>query len=262
MPRRKEIRFVPGVPLYRQVQDRVQAMLRNNRGGRRIRLTDAYLADRFGVSRITVRKAVEKLVEDGLLYRIPKLGTFVRPGMLREKLTLTSFLDPWSDKSASVTIRVGRFECVKASPEIASQLEVKLGEIVVYIQRLRYQRNALVVVDDRYLRVDHAKQLTEEHILNSSFVDYFQNQLEIPIENGEMEIEARGASTKEARTFNIKPGQCVLVRGIVLYGRRKNPLLAGVSVYRADRVSYRVMMSKEAEGGLASHNRRRLPVSC
>jgi len=247
MPSRKEIRFVAGVPLYRQVQDQIQSMLRKDGGSQGVRLTDAYLADRFGVSRITVRKAVEKLVDDGILYRIPKLGTFVRPGMLREKLTLTSFLDPWSDKSGVVKIRVGRFERVSADQDTASRLGVKLGETVVYIQRLRFQRNALVVVDDRYLRVDHAKQLTEEHILNSSFVDYFQNQLSIPIENGEMEIAARGATSKEAKTFGIKTGQSVLVRGIVLYGRRKNPLLTGVSVYRADRVSYRVMMSREAE---------------
>lgn len=247
MSNRREITFVPGVPLYRQVQDQIQSMLRKDGGAHGIRLTDAYLADRFGVSRITVRKAVEKLVDDGLLYRIPKLGTFVRPGMLREKLTLTSFLDPWSDKSGAVKIRVGRFERVSADQDVASQLGVKLGETVVYIQRLRFQRNALVVVDDRYLRVDHARELTEEHILGSSFVDYFQNQLGIPIENGEMEIEARTASNKEAKTFGIKPGQPVLVRRIVLYGRRKNPLLTGVSVYRADRVSYRVMMSREAE---------------
>ena len=242
MPNCREIRFVPGVPLYRQVHDQIQTMLRKDRGARRIWLTDAYLADRFGVSRITVRKAVEKLVEDGLLYRIPKLGTFVRPGMLREKLTLTSFLDRWSDKSGAVKIRMGRFERVSADQEIASRLGVKVGENIVYVQRLRFQRNALVVVDDRYLRLDHARQLTEEHILNSSFVDYFQNQLDIPIENGEMEIEARGANRKEAKTFDIKVGQPVLVRGIVLYGRRRNPLLAGVSVYRADRVSYRVMV--------------------
>src|SRR6185437_914756 len=124
---------------------------------------------------------------------------------------------------------------------------VKIGETVVYIQRLRFQRNALVVVDDRYLRVDHAKELTEEHILRTSFVDYFQNQLGIPIENGEMESEARNATSKEAKTIGIKLGQSVIVGGIVLYVRRKNPLLTVVSVYRADRVSYRLMMSREAE---------------
>ncbi len=247
MSNRREIRFVSGVPLYRQVQDQIQSMLRKDGGSQRVRLTDAYLADRFGVSRITVRKAVEKLVDDGILYRIPKLGTFVRPGMLREKLTLTSFLDPWSDKSGAVKIRVGRFERVPADQGTASRLGVKAGETIFYIQRLRFQRNALVVVDDRYLRIEHAKQLTEEHVLSSSFVDYFQSQLDIPIENGEMEIEARGATGKEARTFGIKSAQPVLVRRIVLYGRRKNALLTGISVYRADRVSYRVMMSREAE---------------
>ena len=74
-----------------------------------------------------------------------------------------------------------------------------------------------------------------------------------------MEIEARGASSKEAKTFRIKPGQPVLVRGIVLYGRRKNPLLTGISVYRADRVSYRVMMSRDAEPAASRPKLTRIP---
>jgi hypothetical protein len=57
MPRRKAVRFVPGVPLYRQVQEHIQTMLQRDRGAERLRLTDADLAHRFGVSRITVRKA-------------------------------------------------------------------------------------------------------------------------------------------------------------------------------------------------------------
>jgi GntR family transcriptional regulator len=202
------------------------------------------LADRFGVSRITVRKAVEGLVASGLLYRIPKLGTFVRPGKFREKLTLTSFLDPWSNNSEQLKIRIGTFGRVKANQRIAGRLGVAVGEEVVYVQRLRFKKGSLVVIDDRYLRVKHTRQLSEKDILASSFVDYFQNRANIQIENGEMEIEARGANSKEAKAFGIKRNQPVLVRRILLFGHRRQPLLAGISIYRADRVSYRVMLSK------------------
>jgi len=246
MADRNDANFIPGVPLYRQVQDKIQEMLRTNKGAEGLPLTDSYLVDYFGVSRITVRKAVEGLVDAGWLYRVPKLGTFVRPGMFREKLTLTSFLDPWSEASKRLQIRIGRFDRVKAAPEIANSLQVKNGEEIVYVQRLRFQGDKLVVVDDRYLRVIHARRLTDKDILTSSFVDYFQKRLNVQIENGEMEIEARGANAKEAKAFGIRAGQPVLGRRITLFNR-KRPLLTGVSVYRADRVSYRVMISNHED---------------
>lgn len=236
--------FIAGVPLYRQVQRKIQEMLRNSDGAERLPLTDSYLVDYFGVSRITVRKAVEGLVDAGWLYRIPKLGTFVRPGMFREKLTLTSFLDPWSEVSGQLKIRLGRFDKIHASPEIANTLRVKVGQEVVYIQRLRFQKEQLVVIDDRYLRLIHARRLTEKDLLTSSFVDYFQKRLDIQIESGEMEIEARGARVKEAKVFGIKMGKPILDRRITLFDQRRTPLLTGVSVYRADRISYRIIVSK------------------
>ena len=80
--------FVGGVPLYRQVQAGIEDMIRGDPGGKDVPLSDAQLAERFGVSRITVRRAVDELVDAGVLYRIQGVGTFVRKNKLREKLTL------------------------------------------------------------------------------------------------------------------------------------------------------------------------------
>jgi regulatory GntR family protein len=71
-------------------------------------LSDAQLAERFGVSRITVRRAMDELVDAGILYRIQGRGTFVRQNKLREKLTLNSFLDAWTPKAGGFNVRVAR----------------------------------------------------------------------------------------------------------------------------------------------------------
>ena len=56
--------------------------------------------------------------------------------------------------------------------------------------------------------------------------------------------DTRGANAKETKAFGIKSGTPVLIRRIVLFGGNRRPVLTGVSVYRADRISYRVMISK------------------
>lgn len=231
------------VPLYRQVQDGIEHLIRTNARSKNLPLTDAYLADHFGVSRITVRRAVNELVDAGLLYRIRGLGTFVRPRKLKEKLTLNSFLDTWTRKSERFDVRVGSFKRVAADIERAEQLGLQEGEEVVYVRRLRYQKKALVAVDDRYLRADCCKKLTRQDIVTASLVDYLRNREKIDLSHGEMEIEARRADPADAQMLGIRRGQPVLVRRVVFFTKNGKSVLTGTSIYRADRVSYRLTIS-------------------
>lgn len=106
----KPAQFFPGVPLYRQVQTGIEELIRHNPSSAELALSDAQLSERFGVSRITVRRAVDELVDAGVLYRIQGVGTFVRPKKFREKLTLNSFLDAWTQKAGKFDVRVAAFE--------------------------------------------------------------------------------------------------------------------------------------------------------
>jgi GntR family transcriptional regulator len=235
--------YVAGVPLYRQVQDGIEDLIRSNPPAAELPLSDAHLAEQFGVSRITVRRAVDELVDAGILYRIQGVGTFVRPRKLREKLTLTSFLDEWTQKTGRFDVRVAAFEKVLADTELGGRLNVRSGTELVYVQRLRFQKKALVVVDDRYMPADCCRRLTRQDITTSSLVDYLRNREKIALARGEMEIEARGADQREARIFGIKRGSPILVRRMTFVTKSGEPMLTGVSTYRADRVSYRVTVS-------------------
>lgn len=232
-----------GIPLYRQVQDGIEHLIRATPRSRRVRLSDAYLANHFGVSRITVRRAVDELVSAGRLYRIRGLGTFVRPRKLREKLTLNSFLDAWTRDSGRFDVRVASFERTRADAERAERLGVAEGDEIVFVRRLRYQKRALVAVDDRYLRADCCTRLTRQDVTTASLVDYLRNREEIDLSHGEMEIEARRADAADAKMLGIKRGDPVLVRRVAFFTKRGKSVLIGTSVYRADRVSYRLTIS-------------------
>jgi DNA-binding GntR family transcriptional regulator len=239
----KPAQFSPGVPLYRQVQTGIEELIRDNPSSVELALSDAHLSDLFGVSRITVRRAVDELVDAGVLYRIQGVGTFVRPKKFREKLTLNSFLDAWTQKTGKFDVRVAAFEKVKADEEIGERLNVKPGTALVYVQRLRFQKKALVAVDDRYIRADCCHRLIRQDVLTSSLVDFLRNREKIPLVRGEMDIEARVADRREARIFGVKCGSPVLVRRVTFVTKDNKPVLTGVSTYRADRVSYRLTLS-------------------
>lgn len=206
-------------------------------------LTDLKLAERFGVSRITVRRAVDELVDAGVLYRIRGVGTFVRPRKLRERLTLESFLDTSSGGEGRIDVRVGAFEHTAADEEMANRLSASVGEPLIYIRRLRYQRGTLIAVDDRFLRSENCRLLTAHDITTSSLVDFLRNREKIKLVKGEMDIEARSARNSEARLLKIAPGKPILVRRVTFYDAIGRPILVGSSTYRANRVTYRFTVS-------------------
>jgi DNA-binding GntR family transcriptional regulator len=190
-----------------------------------------------------VRRAVDELVDAGVLYRLQGVGTFVRPGKLSEKLTLNSFLDSWTRKDLRSEVRVGAFEQVPANAELAEKLNVRVGDTLVYVQRLRFQKKALVAIDDRYMRPESCRKLTTQDIMTSSLVDFLRNRRKLTLVRGEMEIEARAADAREARNLGIKAGKPVLVRRVTFFTTKSEAVLTGVSTYRADKVSYRLTVS-------------------
>src|SRR5262249_21280231 len=235
--------FIGGVPLYRQVQSGIEDMIRDNPRAKAIPLSDAQLAERFGVSRITVRRAVDELVDAGILYRIQGRGTFVRQNKLGEEVALTSFLDAWTQKAGRFNVRVAAFERLPAGGDLAERLRARAGAPLVYVQRLRFQKDALVAIDDRYMRADHCPPLTVQHIRTSSLGDHLRHPEGIEIDRGEMEIEARRATQQEAKALGIRRGQPILVRRVTFLTKTNEPVLTGTSVYRADRISYRLTLS-------------------
>jgi GntR family transcriptional regulator len=236
--------FVEGLPLYRQVQSGIEDMIRAQSEARTMSFSDASLAKRFGVSRITVRRAVDELVGEGVLYRIQGRGTFVRRNKLKEKLTLTSFLDAWTQSAGGFNVKVGVFEPrMRAPQDVAERLGIAPGAPVTYVRRLRFQKDTLVAIDDRYIRVECCPHLTKQDIETSSLVDYLRNREGIAIDHGEMEIEARIADREEANLLGIKRGQAVLVRRVVFLTRKNDAIHLGTSIYRADRTSYRLTLS-------------------
>jgi GntR family transcriptional regulator len=237
------VKSLDDAPLYRQVQAGIEEMIRANPRAKEMPLSDAQLAERFGVSRITVRRAVDELVDAGILYRLQGIGTFVRQKKLSERLTLNSFLDAWTQLAGRFTVRIGEFERIPADEEIASRLAVRRGAELVYVQRLRFQKEALVAIDHRYIRADRCSRLTAQDIKTSSLVDYLRNREGIELDHGEMEIEARRANQRQAKTLGLRTGEPILVRRMTFLTKDNEPVLTGTSIYRADRVSYRLTLS-------------------
>lgn len=112
--------------------------------------TEAELCEMYSVSRITIRKAIEELVKDGTLTRVPRRGTFVTSKKFHNELLSVSGFSEFSHQLGMIpNSRILRSEVIPATKEIAAYLLIKEGSPVLELERLMY-------VNDRPLFYDLA----------------------------------------------------------------------------------------------------------
>jgi GntR family transcriptional regulator len=126
-------------PLYLQLARHLRRLI----GEGTLRPEDALpaereLAHRFNVSRVTLRKALQALVEEGLLDQRPRSGTFVRRVHVEQALTvLTGFTDDMRQRGLTPSSRWLDRSIAPATPEEAAALELEPGETVSRLWRVR-----------------------------------------------------------------------------------------------------------------------------
>ncbi len=141
------------IPLYYQIYDLLREELEKGTylPGNQIP-TEAELSERFDVSRITVKQAIQKLVTDGFLFRQQGKGTFVSKPKVNRKLSeLISFHDEMLEKGFVPTSRLLELTMIPARSAVAQALEIPEGNKVINVKRLRLADGGVMAVQSSYI---------------------------------------------------------------------------------------------------------------
>src|SRR3954468_23933146 len=127
------------VPLYYQVATRLQELIEKGEIGVGARIeNEVDLAERLGVSRPTTRRAIQYLVERGMLVRKRGVGTQVVHPKVRRPVELSSLYDDLVAGDRAPRTDVLELTTIGAPDTIAAALEVPAGTSITWIKRLRY----------------------------------------------------------------------------------------------------------------------------
>ncbi len=203
------------------------------------------LVQHFGVARMTVRQALDALVGEGLLERIPGRGTFVaRPQVLASQITgFTEEMGRRGLLSESQTLLARREQ---AGPGVARALNLSEGDAVIHWRRLRRADGSPVCVEDAYLNEVLLPGFLQSGMPTSLYANLTGRGLRPTW--AEDSISADLSSAEEARLLEVPAGTCVL-----RHSRRA--LCAEVSVevsrsvYRADAYTMWVQLGREPGSG-------------
>jgi len=245
IPRRGLIPDSP-VPLYEQITLVLLSEISNGEARPRRLGSDNALMARFGVSRMMIRSAVDELVRRGLVQRIQGKGTYVvDPHSVEVRLDgLERFLQEWHEPHLHTSARILAFHSIVAPAAIAASLRIEPGDRVLHIRRLREAADGPIVIDDRYVPAWCSPDLTREDAAKQSLFVSIEEHTGIRTETVEQTIRAALATEAEAKLLLREPGTPVLERSVVFMTADARPTLCGRSVYRGDRVQFRLRASR------------------
>jgi DNA-binding GntR family transcriptional regulator len=229
------------VPLYYQLATRLEEAIESGElpSGARIE-NEITMSERLGISRPTVRRAIQSLVEKGLLYRRRGIGTQVVQGSLRRRVELTSLYEDLQREMKKPSTQLLTYEAVEADEHAAAMLDISVGDQVLHLRRLRFAGDEPIAVLDNILPMEFAT-FSEDDITAGGLYELLQAR-GITMRMARQRISARQATAAEAKLLHMPRGKAVLTMDRTAFDPTGRPVELGHHCYQPDLYSFEVTL--------------------
>lgn len=229
------------VPLYFQVAQHLERAIEEGRMPPGTRLdNEVQLAEQLGLSRPTLRRAMQYLVDKGLLVRRRGVGTRVVQPKVRRPLELSSLFDDLTTSGRRPTTAVLSNTVEPADTEAASALSLPEGSPVIHIVRLRYALEQPIAKLVNVLP-GNVPGLTTEALERHGLYQLLR-AAGIQLHTATQTIGARKATAEEAGALGESKGAALLTMQRLTYDDHGRRVELGNHVYAATRYSFELTL--------------------
>ncbi|MGC2404574.1 MAG: GntR family transcriptional regulator [Acidobacteriaceae bacterium] len=250
---------MPASTLYARIEEAIATEITQGeyRPGDQLPTEDALL-ERFQVSRITVRRAIQNLVGRGLLEIHRGRGTFVRSPLIEAELTkLTGFVEDMNAVGRKATARVISRDVVVATARVAQRLQLTKGTKVMQIKRVRLADGTPISLDETYLPLHLGKRIVRHDLRVHPIFTLLEEKYAVPLVEADYELEAVIANKAVAEALQIAPGSPIFQIERTSMSLRNQPVDYEVLSYRGDLVRFVTKLHRQPGNiqGLPSRKR-------
>lgn len=225
------------VPLYFQVARRLESAIKSGQIAPGARLeNEIEIGHRLGLSRPTIRRAIQELVDMGLVVRRRGIGTQVVQGEVTRQVELTSLFEDLASARRHPSTRVLVHDVRPAAEDVAEHLGVPVGSPVLYLRRLRSTDGTPVALMENYLAEVHT-DITPDQLESHGLYQILRSR-GVTIRVAKQRIGARREHGDEARLLEIERRSPLLTMQRTAFDASGRAVEFGVHCYRPDMYSF------------------------
>jgi GntR family transcriptional regulator len=204
------------------------------------------LSERFGVSRTTVRKAIENLVARRLVEIRRGRGTFVTEPRITQDLTeLTGFVEDMQTLGLEPSARLLDQRMLPADATVAGRLALPIGSLVMRFQRVRLADGRPISFDETYLPREIGEKIATHNLDDEPIFALLEQRYQMPLTEAEYRMEAAVASPTVAEALQAVEGAPVFLIERTSYTNDHRPIDFERLYYRGDKISFVTRLARK-----------------
>ena len=231
------------IPIYFQLEMEIKEIVKGLNPGDPIS-SEREFSEKYDISRMTVRQAINNLVNEGILVRKRGKGTFVAEQKVEQPLSgLTSFSEDMRSRGLKPLTKILSFQQINSDKSIAAKLKIAEGVPVYEVSRLRLADESPMALEISYLPANIITDLTEDTVY-ASLYEYIENELNLQISHATQTLESSLAQKSECSILQIEEGDPVLLIERFSYLQNGEAFEYVKSIYRGDRYKFVIDMKR------------------
>ena len=235
------IKNIP-LPLYINIKNQLKQQILSDDYSIDERIpSENQLMTSFGVSRITVRKALKELHAEGLLWSIQGKGAFVsKPKVSQEIRSLQSLSEAIDSHLNRVSTKLLSAKKVTPSQAVQDNLNSKK---VFEITRIRYLNKKPISLDTSYFPIEIGMKVLDTHETDDIF-HTLENNLNVSLGQAHISMEARSAESKLAKILEVHIGKPIFWVTRLIKDMNDETIVCEYLAYRGDAYKYHLELNR------------------
>jgi len=223
-------------PLYTRIQEYIAELILSGKLAPDSKIqSERDFSEDLGVSRMTVRRAMTELVNEGLLERKHGSGTYVaKPKVTYEARELTNYVEAMQRRNLATASQLLEFNQAAASRRLADYLGLQIGDPIYRVAILRLANRVPVVLERVFIPCERCPGLEEWNLEKTSIPDLLTDVYHIRPGRMSQTLEAVGASEAVAQQLRVEEGFPLLMLSRIVYVGSQEPVVYSQDFLRGD----------------------------
>jgi GntR family transcriptional regulator len=224
-------------PLYIRIQEYIAELILTGKLAPEHKIqSERDFSEDLGVSRMTVRRAITELVNEGLLERRHGSGTYVaKPRVTYEAHEMVNYLQAMQERNVATASQLIEFGEIAASRRLAETLDIEIGNPIYRVIILRFANRVPVILERGFFPCSRCPGLEEWDLEKSSIYDLLTTVYQLKLGRISQTVEAVAATDTVARQLRVEEGfPLIMLSRIVFNADTINPEIFSQDFLRSD----------------------------